>query len=250
VHLRVSRIGFPLLPPWMTGVPLMTDIRNSIIVGTVFGFWFFSSMVMAGENLEKGWMVQLGSFHEEKNAKQFVSRIKKKGYTPFIVQGKDSTWYKIRVGPYPSKAEASQVTQDLKKNQGISALVVLSKAGAPDLEDPVDSIDVVVAQLLIWLQAWEGKNVNEYLSFYSTNFRDPKKSRKEWAEQRRSALNGNSSISIQISDIQMKQNDETVEVSFLQNYKSDRVSDVGKKKLIWKNEGNSWKIIQETWKPS
>ena len=104
--------------------------------------------------------------------------------------------------------------------------------------------------LLIWLQAWEGKNVNEYLSFYSTNFRDPKKSRKEWAEQRRSALNGNSSISIQISDIQMKQNDETVEVSFLQNYKSDRVSDVGKKKLIWKNEGNSWKIIQETWKPS
>ena len=84
----------------------MTDSRNSIIVGAVFGFWFFSSSVMAGEGAEKGWMVQLGSFREEKNAEQFISRIKKKGYTPFIAKGKDSTWYKIRVGPYPSKLEA------------------------------------------------------------------------------------------------------------------------------------------------
>ena len=228
----------------------MTDSRNSIIVCAVFGFWFFSSSVMAGEGAEKGWMVQLGSFREEKNAEQFISRIKKKGYTPFIAKGKDSTWYKIRVGPYPSKLEARQVAQDLKKNQGISALVVLSKAGAPDSEDPVDSIDVVVSQLLIWLKAWESRKINEYLSFYSANFKDPKKSRKDWAAQRRSALNGNSSISIQISDIQMKQNDETVEVTFIQDYKSDRVSDVGKKELVWKNEGNGWKIIQETWKPS
>ena len=44
--------------------------------------------------------------------------------------------------------------------------------------------------------------------------------------------------------------DDSVEMSFIQNYKSDRTSDVGKKVLIWKDEGDSWKIVKESWKPS
>jgi hypothetical protein len=219
-------------------------------MGAIFGLCYFSSPLLAGENTGNGWVVQLGSFHQEKNAKHFVSRIKKKGYTPFVVRGKDSKWYKIRVGPYPSKKEAHQVVKDLKKNQGISAMVVLSKGGPPDLKDSGDAIDVVVSQLLIWIKAWEEQKINAYLSFYSKNFKASKKSRKEWAAQRRLALNGNSQISIEISDMEMKQNEGAVEVSFIQNFKSDRVSDVGKKELVWVNEGNSWKIIQETWKPS
>ena len=217
-------------------------------MGVVFGLWAFASLVMA--NSEKGWTAQLGSFHEEKNAERFVSRIKKKGYTPFVVKGENSQWYKVRVGPYPSKEEARLVVRDLKKNQGISAMVILSQEGPPDSEGPEDSIDVVVSQFLIWLKAWQGREVNAYLSFYSKNFKDPKKSRKEWEMQRRSALSRNSSITIQVSDIQMKQNDETIEMSFVQDFKSDRVSDIGMKELIWKNEGNPWKIIKEIWKPT
>ena len=222
--------------------------HKSILMGVVFGLWAFASLVMA--NSEKGWTAQLGSFHEEKNAERFVSRIKKKGYTPFVVKGENSQWYKVRVGPYPSKEEARQVVRDLKKNQGISAMVILSQEGPPDSEGPEDSIDVVVSQFLIWLKAWQGREVNAYLSFYSKNFKDPKKSRKEWEMQRRSALSRNSSITIQVSDIQMKQNDETIEMSFVQDFKSDRVSDIGMKELIWKNEGNRWKIIKEIWKPT
>lgn len=214
------------------------------------GFLFFPLPVMAEETSEKGWLIQLGSFGEEKNAERFVSRIKKKGYTPFVVKEESSKWFKVRVGPYPSKKEAQQVAQDLKKNQGISALVVLSQKWPPDLKDPGDSIDVVVSQLLIWIKVWEERDVNTYLSFYSQNFKDPRKSRQEWAAQRRSALKGNSGITIEISDIQMKQNDETIEMSFIQNFKSDKISDIGRKKLVWKYEGNSWKIVQETWKSS
>jgi len=216
----------------------------------VFGLLLFSSLAMAGENSAKGWMVQLGSFHEEKNAEQFVSRIKKEGYTPFMVRSENSEWYKVRVGPYPSKEEAGQVVRDLKKSHDISALVILSKEGPPDLGDPVDSIDVVVSQFLIWLKAWEEGEVNSYLSFYSKNFKDPKKSRKEWEQERRFILRRNSGTVIQVSDIKMQQNDGIIEMSFVQDYKSDRVSDIGRKELIWKNEGNRWKIIKETWKPT
>jgi hypothetical protein len=213
----------------------------------VFGLLLFSSLAMAGENSAKGWMVQ---FHEEKNAERFVSRIKKNGYTPFMVRSENSQWYKVRVGPYPSKEEARQVVQNLKKSHDISAMVILSKEGPPDLGSPVDSIDVVVSQFLIWLKAWEGGEVNAYLSFYSKNFKDPKKSRNEWEQERRFILRRNSGIIIQVSNIEMKQNGETIEMSFVQDFKSDRVSDIGRKELVWKNEGNRWKIIKETWKPS
>lgn len=233
---------------------ILTQSRQatSLLVGAVFGLLIFSSSVIAGETSSKGWLVQLGSFHVEKNAEAFVSRIKKKGYTPFVVQPESSRWYKVRVGPYPSKDEARQVVRDLKKNHAVSALVVLSKKGPPDVEDSVgsiDSIDIVVSQLLIWLKAWEGGEVNTYLSFYSPNFQDPQKSRKEWEQRRRFILGRSSGTTIQVSDMEMKQNDETIEMSFVQDFKSERLSDVGKKELIWKNEGNSWKIIKETWTP-
>ena len=44
--------------------------------------------------------------------------------------------------------------------------------------------------------------------------------------------------------------DDGVEMSFVQSYKSDRISDVGKKILIWRNEGDRWKIVKESWKSS
>lgn len=228
--------------------PILTQSRQITLAGAVFWFLIFSPSVMAGES--SGWVVQLGSFSEEKNSDAFVSRIKKKGYTPFVVKSENSRWHKVRVGPYPSKDEARQVVRDLKKNHAISAMVVLSRKGPPDLKEPVDAIDVVVSQLLIWLKAWEGGEVDSYLSFYSKNFKAPKKSRKEWEQGRRYILGRNSGTSIEISDMEMTQNDETIEMSFTQNFKSDRISDIGRKELIWKSEGNSWKIIKETWSPS
>jgi len=44
--------------------------------------------------------------------------------------------------------------------------------------------------------------------------------------------------------------DDGVEMSFVQSYKSDRISVVGKKILTWRNEGDRWKIVKEFWKSS
>ena len=54
-------------------------------------------------------------------------------------------------------------------------------------------------------------------------------------------------ISIEVSDLETHQGDDSVEMLFIQNSKSDRTSDVGKKVLIWKNEGDRWKIVKESW---
>ena len=59
-----------------------------------------------------------------------------------------------------------------------------------------------------------------------------------------------SGVSIEVSDIQILRANDAVEMSFIQSYKSDRISDVGKKVLIWKNEGDRWKIVKESWEAS
>ncbi|MBC8283305.1 MAG: SPOR domain-containing protein [Nitrospinae bacterium] len=204
----------------------------------------------ADSKANNGWVVQLGSFKKVENAKGYIKKIKKKGYTPFMVSDEKSNWHKIRVGPYPSKDEADQVVLDLKKAQGITAIVLVSEGGQPDLEEPTDSVDVVVSQFLIWLNAWKAQEINSYLSFYSENFEDSKRSRESWEAQRRKTLSKSSIISIEVSDVQITQEEDAVEMSFTQNYKSDRISDVGKKVLIWRNEGDSWKIVKESWESS
>lgn len=222
----------------------------SILIVAMLGFCLIPSSVLSQEASRNGWVVQLNSFRDENNAERFISKFKKKGYSPFVVRGESSKWFKVRVGPYPSKDEAMQVTKDLKQNHKVSAVVVRTQKNPPVLENSGDSIDVVVSQFLIWIKAWEDREVNAYLSFYSQNLENLKISFEDWKAQRRSALSLNSGISIQVSDIEMKKNHETVEMSFVQEFKSDMVSKKGRKELTWKNEGDRWKIIKETWTPT
>lgn len=212
--------------------------------------WLLSFGITFADTIDNGWVVQLGSFKKQENAQDFIKKIKKKGYTPFIVGGEESDWYKTRIGPYPSKEEADQVVLDLKMAQGITAIVLVSDENPPDLVEPIDSVDVVVSQFLIWIKAWEAQKINSYLSFYSKDFKDSKRPRKSWEAQRRKAFGSSSGVSIEVSDIQILRADDAVEMSFIQIYKSDRISDVGKKVLIWKNEGDRWKIVKESWEAS
>ena len=212
--------------------------------------WLLSFGITFADTIDNGWVVQLGSFKKQENAQDFIKKIKKKGYTPFIVGGEESDWYKTRIGPYPSKEEADQVVLDLKMAQGITAIVLVSDENPPDLVEPIDSVDVVVSQFLIWIKAWEAQKINSYLSFYSKDFKDSKRPRKSWEAQRRKAFGSSSGVSIEASDIQILRADDAVEMSFTQSYKSDRISDVGKKVLIWKNEGDRWKIVKESWEAS
>jgi len=234
----------------MAPVPFHLKLFKLSICGLAAWFCLAGTVKDVESETNYGWVVQMGSFKKEENAKKFIKTIKKKGYTPFIDSDPDSEWYKIRVGPYPSKDEADQVVLDLKKAQSITAIVLPTKESPPQLEEPVDSVDVVVSQFLIWLNAWKSQEINSYLSFYSKDFKDPKRSRESWESQRRKTLSKSSIISIEVSDIQILRDDDAVEMSFIQNYHSDRLSDVGKKVLVWKNEGDRWLIVKESWESS
>ena len=118
------------------------------------------------------------------------------------------------------------------------------------LSTDINSADIVVFNLYKWIKSWENRNTSLYLSFYSKDFKDPKRSRSQWEAYRRKSLKMALNISIQVWDIKTSlPKNNTIKVTFIQRFKSDNFSDVGLKELVWKKEPKEWKIIQESWKP-
>jgi ketosteroid isomerase-like protein len=117
-------------------------------------------------------------------------------------------------------------------------------------ENDIDPENIIRTGLKNWVKAWQSRNVALYLSFYSKDFKDHKRSRPKWEAYRRQSLNNSSNISIKITDIKTQaSNNMVIRVTFIQRFKSDTTSDIGMKELTWAKEDGNWKIIKETWEP-
>ncbi len=62
-----------------------------------------------------GWAVQVGSFSKQANADRLSGELAARGYDVFIsrVVTEGNTWYRVRVGPVPNKAEAEALVTRL-----------------------------------------------------------------------------------------------------------------------------------------
>jgi len=138
----------------------------------------------------------------------------------------------------------------LKKEQKITKLNNRKNTATPPTIETKDQRAIITSRLYDWAKAWTNQNTNLYLSFYSKNFKDPKRSRSKWEAKRRRSLKNASNISIQVSDIRIDLSDKKIKMTFIQRYAAKNILDLGEKELIWKKEGQSWKIIKETWSPS
>jgi len=102
-------------------------------------------------------------------------------------------------------------------------------------------------KLTSWIKAWENKDVHSYLSFYSDKFRTSENSHIEWLDSRHLALKTKKNLTINIRNLKITENKGRVETNFVQEFNSDKYSDVGIKELVWIKAGDSWKILKETW---
>lgn len=147
-------------------------------------------------------------------------------------------------------APAPEIKSSKNKKNGAAKSASSPKAKATKLtagKAEYDSVDVVVSLFLAWIKAWQGSDADAYLLFYSSNFHYPGSSLDKWKMSRRAALGKNRNITINFSDIQILQGKDTVEISFVQQYTSDTHADRGHKTLVWKKEGDVWRIIREDW---
>jgi len=97
-----------------------------------------------------------------------------------------------------------------------------------------------------WAAAWSAKDIDKYLGFYSKNFKPlTLADQKDWRHLRAERLN-KEHISVKLQDLHFKMlAADTCEVSFQQVYRSSDFDHDVDKRLVLKQEGQDWKIVQE-----
>jgi len=77
--------------------------------------------------VEPGWLVQVGSFGDEENARQVAGRLVEAGFSARLYPHRSggNLMYRVRVGPEPSRDGADEIASSLR-NRGYVAQVVSS----------------------------------------------------------------------------------------------------------------------------
>jgi len=144
-------------------------------------------------------------------------------------------------------------------NSNKAELSSLSKKNIKDIEGnkkiPKESLkrlndyDVVKSIINDWSTAWENKDVESYLSYYTSDYTSEYfDSHQLWKKDRENRIKNKTSIKILISNIDIEFNIEESEIAFvkfIQNYESDKYKDSVTKKITLIKENNNWKIKNE-----
>lgn len=113
----------------------------------------------------------------------------------------------------------------------------------------------VQAALDAWATAWQQKDVEKYLAFYSSGFEPVRtkrpgstaaSTRGDWERQRRVAVSKSGSIRVSISglSVQAEGQDRAI-AQFTQSYQSNDYSDVVQKTMHLVRENGAWRIRSE-----
>lgn len=120
-------------------------------------------------------------------------------------------------------------------------------ASGPGASPPVGSaFESVRNSLTQWSAAWSDQDVEGYLAAYSRDFKPNGTSRAAWEATRRERLRTPEFIKVSITQLEITRlQDNLVQASFFQSYRSDRFSDAVRKEvqMVW--EDGTWKIWRE-----
>ena len=84
--------------------------------------------------------------------------------------------------------------------------------------------------------------------YYSKNFRNSEGGIERWSEQKRLVNASKSWIKVELGKLSVFRNpgkEDLVVVTFEQDYRSNNLSNVLKKRQYWQKEGRHWKIVYE-----
>jgi tetratricopeptide (TPR) repeat protein len=121
-------------------------------------------------------------------------------------------------------------------------------ASSPEKVSAPDAAPDITAAIQTWAKAWAAKDMSAYLSAYSTKFDPPgSKSRQSWEKERHDRIVTKGSISVDISDVEVKQTSATQAIAtFRQAYRSGSLSSNSRKTLDMLKESGRWLITRES----
>jgi murein L,D-transpeptidase YafK len=99
-----------------------------------------------------------------------------------------------------------------------------------------------------WRADWQSRDTERYLSHYSQRFANGSQDLRAWAEHKRKVNAAKQWIKVGLSRVTMLRypsERDVVVVTFDQDYRSDGLANVIRKRQYWVKEGERWKILYE-----
>lgn len=147
----------------------------------------------------------------------------------------------------PESVKASKVAPTQAPAQVPAATMAVTKPAATTTSPaPTENTQEIIAAVQTWAKAWADKNVEKYLAAYSEKFDPPgSRSRKTWEAERTDRITSKSSITVEVSDFNVKTINGKTTVNFRQNYKAGTLVAKSRKTLEMVSQNGRWLIIKE-----
>ncbi|WP_415238360.1 L,D-transpeptidase family protein [Seleniivibrio woodruffii] len=118
------------------------------------------------------------------------------------------------------------------------------------LQDNMTDIRVEAEKLVEgWKKAWESRNADEYMAYYSERFKAGRMNYEGWKKDKSGKFERIAQITVGIEDMKVEMGkDETIVITFIQNYTGDKYSDRGIKTLTLENGDSGLRIVSEDWR--
>ena len=96
-----------------------------------------------------------------------------------------------------------------------------------------------------WRMAWQGKMVDQYMSFYSPRFTLGGKDWNQYKEYKARLARSYKQIMVDIENLWLIKNGNTILAKFDQRYQTERLQSEGEKRLYLQQNSKEWKIVGE-----
>ncbi len=146
-----------------------------------------------------------------------------------------------------SNADLKDLGQYL--NVGYTKVLGVPKINWVTNDDISSSRQNLTRRMRDWIRAWESRQPDDYLAFYSKDFSDTEKNYKQWVSYKRRVNTNKRYIKVKLSDLGIYAypgESNLAMAEFYQDYSSNRFRSKGWKRQLWKREADGqWRIIYE-----
>ena len=144
----------------------------------------------------------------------------------------------VAAAPAPAPAPSPAAASAAKPAAPAAPVAAATPAVAAGSEDEIR------AAVQAWASAWSRKDMASYLGAYGKEF-DAPGGRKTWEQERTKRIVGKKKISVQVSNLDIKINDNKAQARFKQDYDADSLSVNSRKTLDFTRVDNRWVIVRE-----
>ena len=131
---------------------------------------------------------------------------------------------------------------------GLTPVIISNSIEWLSLDDWEAERESLRKEIALWRSDWESRDVERYLGHYSKKFQSDGLNLAQWSARKRQVGSGKSWIKVATDNLSMFRNpgkEEMVVVTFAQDYRSNNLANVMKKRQYWVKEGGRWKIAYE-----